>query len=568
MQNKSSTYLILSFLICLLIVGGYSIYDFLQRSFPFGISKGVSTALQLKEFSNDKLDEYNPKTQRSVDVIHYTIKINLDTKKKSIDGDVTISMKLNDKGAESIPLNFYDNMKVKQVQINGMNADYGLDDKILSIQRKNKDLDSIDIRIVYSGTPKSLGFGSFNFETHQNHPFVYSLNEPVFASTWLPCIDLPDDKAQVDMFITNDTCCVSLSNGKLVETKIAGGKKNYHWKTIYPISTYLIAIYSGKYKSFSQKYVSVTKDSLNLSYFAFESDLENAKKDFGDHPAYFKVFEEIFGAYPFIKEKYFVAEFLWQNGAMEHQTLTGIGSNFVGGHKFFTDMLVHELAHHWWGNAVGPKTWKDIWLNEGFATYSSALYWEKTAGPRALQSTMSGRFGSFENGKLYNPGNALFGNLVYNKGGWVLHMLRREVSDDNFFRTLREYLAMYKYGNASTYDFKKLCEKVSGKNLTQFFNQWVFNGEGIIELAYDWSAEPSGTDFSLVFNTEQLQNGYDIYKFPVDVKFIYEGNESETKTLRITQKQQRFSFTLKKKPKEILLDPDKWLLATFESRND
>ena len=568
MQKRNIAYLVVSFLICLFIVGVYSIYDFLQNRFPLGISKGVSVALQLKEFSNDKLEEYNPKTQRSVDVIHYTIKINLDTKKKSIDGDVTISMKLNDKNAESIPLNFYDNMKVKLVQINGINADYGLDDKILSIQKKNKDLDSIEVRVVYSGTPKSLGFGSFNFETHQNHPFVYSLNEPVFASTWLPCIDLPDDKAQVDMYITNDTCCVSLSNGKLVETKTVGKKKTYHWKTIYPISTYLIAIYSGKYKSFSQKYFSITKDSLDLAYFAFESDLENAKKDFGDHPEYLKVFEEIFGAYPFIKEKYFVAEILWQSGAMEHQTLTGVGSIFVGGHKFFTDMLIHELAHHWWGNAVGPKTWKDIWLNEGFATYSVALYWEKKAGPRALQSTMNGRFESFENGKLYNPGDALFGNLVYNKGGWVLHMLRREVGDDNFFRTLREYLAQYKYGNASTYDFKKLCEKISGKNLTQFFDQWIFEGEGIIELAYDWSSELKGADFSLVLNTEQLQNGYDIYKFPVGVKFIYEGEESEVKTLRITERLQRFSFTLKRKPKEILLDPDKWLLATFESRND
>ena len=181
---------------------------------------------------------------------------------------------------------------------------------------------------------------------------------------------------------------------------------------------------------------------------------------------------------------------------------------------------------------------------------------------------MSGRFGSFENGKLYNPGDALFGNLVYSKGAWVLHMLRNEVGDTNFFKTLHEYLRLYKYGNASTYDFKKLCEKVSGRNLTQFFDQWVFNGEGIIELAYDWSSELKGADFSLVLNTEQLQNGYDIYKFPVGVKFIYEGDESEVKTLRITERQQRFSFTLKRKPKEILLDPDKWLLATFESRND
>ncbi|MEW6652786.1 MAG: M1 family metallopeptidase [Bacteroidota bacterium] len=568
MKKNNAVYLFLSFLICSFIVGSYSIYYFVQKSFPQVNSNSFSAALQLKEFSNEKLAEYNPLTQRALDVIHYTLKIDLDTKKKKVNGDVTIRMKINDPSAKSIPLNFYDNMLVKSVQINGVETSYIHDSKILSIQNNNTEQDSVNVRIIYSGTPKSLGFGSFNFETHQNHPFVYTLNEPVFASTWFPCIDLPDDKAQADIFITNDSCCVSLSNGKLIGVKDAGSKKTYHWKTIYPISTYLIAIYSGKYKSFSQKYVSVTKDTLNLTYYAFESNLENAKKDFADHPEYFKVFEEIFGAYPFVKEKYSVAEFLWQYGAMEHQTLTGIGTKFVGGNKFFTDILVHELAHHWWGNAVGPKTWKDIWLNEGFATYSEALYWEKRAGPKALQTTLNAKFGTFNSGKLYDPGDALFGNLVYYKGAWVLHMLRKEIGDEKFFKSLIEYLKLYKYSNASTNDFKTVCENVSGIKLTQFFNQWVYNGEGIIELAYDWSSEVSGSNFSFVLNTEQLQNGYDIYKFPLEIKIIYEENKSETKVLRIEKRQQRFYFILNKKPKDILIDPDKWLLATFISRND
>lgn len=568
MQKKNSTYLIFSLLIGCFIVGSYSLYYFIQKSFPLGLTKSVEVALQLKEFSNEKLSEYNPITQRALDAIHYSIKIDLDTKKKIINGDVTITLKINDPMAKYIPLNFYDNLKVKSVKINGSEANYGRDEKILSVQRKSLEQDSVDVRIIYSGTPKSLGFGSFNFETHQNHPFVYTLNEPVFASTWMPCIDLPDDKAQADIFINNDSCCVSLSNGKLVEIRTAGSKKIYHWKTIYPISTYLIAIYSGKYKSFSQKYFSVSKDSIDLTYYAFESDLENAVKDFSDHPQYFIVFEEIFGPYPFVKEKYNVAEFLWQNGAMEHQTLTGIGSNFISGRKFFTDMLVHELAHHWWGNAVGPKTWKDIWLNEGFATYSEALYWEGMAGPKALLTTINARFGTFDKGKLYDPGDALFGNLVYNKGAWVLHMLRKELGDKNFFKSLRKYLELYKYSNASTNDFKNVCENMSGLNLTQFFKQWVYNGEGIIELAYDWSSDVSGSEFSFVLNTEQLQNGYDIYKFPVDIKIIFGENESEIHTFRIDKKQQRHHLKLKKKPIEVLFDPDKWLLATFESRND
>ncbi|KAF0152798.1 MAG: Peptidase M1 membrane alanine aminopeptidase [Ignavibacteria bacterium] len=568
MKQKNVIYLFLSFLICTLIVGSYSIYYIIQNSFALGLSNAYSAGLALKEFNAEKLAKYNPSTQRALDVIHYLLKIDLDTQKKKISGDVTITMNINDPNAKLIPINFYDNMVVKSVQINGVEARFSRETKILSIQKNSIEQDSVKVRIIYSGTPKSLGFGSFNFETHQNHPFVYTLNEPVFASTWFPCVDLPDDKAQADIYITNDSCCVSISNGRLISIKDVGIKKTYHWKTIYPISTYLIAIYSGKYKSFSQKYVSVTKDTLNLTYYAFESNLENARKDFSDHPEYFKVFEEIFGEYPFVKEKYSVAEFLWQYGAMEHQTITGIGSNFVGGNKFFTDVLVHELAHHWWGNAVGPKTWKDIWLNEGFATYSEALYWEVIAGHKALQTTINAKFGTFNDGKLYDPGDALFGTLIYNKGAWVLHMLRKEIGDEKFFLALKEYLKLYKYSNASTNDFKKVCEKVSGIKLNQFFNQWVYNGEGIIELAYDWSFEEANSEFSFVLNTEQLQNGYDIYKFPVEVKIIYDENESETKILRIENRRQRFNFILKKKPKNVLFDPDKWLLATFESRND
>lgn len=525
----------------------------------------ISFTLNLKDYDEHSLVNYNPANQDFLDALMYDIKINLIPKEKKIDASVKIKLKINSQNLSSIPLNFYNNLEITSLSLNGKKVKYKREEKLIYLIPEEK-LDTVLVEISYRGVPKNLGFGSFNFTERNKLPFVYTMNEPIYASTWLPCIDKPNDKALMQIKITNDSSMVSLSNGKLIKIESNGDKKSYTWKTFYPISTYLIAIYSGKYLQKKEKYFSISKDSVELNYFLFPEDFEEGVKDFSDNPKYLKTFEQLFGVYPFTKEKYSVAEFLWQNGAMEHQTLTGIGANFITGRKFFSDMLIHELAHHWWGNAVGPKTWKDIWLNEGFATYSEALYWEKEAGFDALKTTLLAKFGTFESGTLYNPVGELFSRLVYDKGAWVLHMLRREIGDDSFFKSLRKYFETFKYSNASTSDFKNICEKVSGKNLKQFFEQWIYRGEGIIELSYDWNFD--SVDNKLVINFEQTQKGYDFYFFPLDIKIKYEDGSSEIQQIYIQKRNSRFYFDLKQKPKEIILDPNKWLLATFESRNE
>lgn len=564
MRKQKLILLISSTVLLLVLVIAFFTVRWVMNNFNLPVETGrlVNLATQLKNFDQKELESYNPKSQRSIDVLHYNIKIDLFPEGKKIIGDVTINLRINDQNTSRIEINFYDNMEIRDLRLNGSKVKYDRSEKLVSIESDDHNLDTAIIRIVYEGTPKSLGFGSFNFEKIDNNSQVYSLNEPVFASTWFPCIDLPDDKALLDMFITNDSSSVSLSNGKLIGTSVKGSRKTYHWKTYYPISTYLVALYSGNYKSASQKYSSVSGDTLNLSYYALPKNIENAQKDFSDHPKYIKTFEELFGAYPFVKEKYSVAEFWWQSGAMENQTITGIGSNYITGKKFFSDVLIHELAHHWWGNAVGPKTWKDIWLNEGFATYSEALYWEKQSDIRALQSTLSSKFGMFPKGTLYNPGNALFSSMIYHKGAWVLHMLRKEVGEEYFFRILREYFRQYKYSNASTIDFKLFCEKISKKNLKSFFDQWVYKGEGIIELEYVWSAKKAGENFITTIKIKQLQKGYDIYKFPLDIKLIFDGEEeAQISTALIEGKEVTINLGSKSKPSQIMLDPDGWLLA-------
>jgi len=280
-----------------------------------------------------------------------------------------------------------------------------------------------------------------------------------------------------------------------------------------------------------------------------------------------EVFSQMFGEYPFLKEKYGVAEFLWYAGAMEHQTITGVSSNMISGNKFFEDTYAHELAHQWWGNAVGPKSWKDIWLNEGFATYSEALYYEAISGGQALQSTMMGKYSSNFSGSLAEPGPFLFTRTMYDKGAWVLHMLRWEVGDSSFFNILKNYYDTYKYSNASISDFKYVSEKVSGKNLDKFFEQWVY-GKGQIELEYKTETVKSGEDFLVRIHLEQVQEDYKEYHFPLEIKISFKDSTERSYGYEIASKDTVIEIATEQYPDFIDLDPNKWLLAVINNKDE
>ncbi len=518
----------------------------------------------VKETSNYTLDnvpvDYASPNQFKINILKYYLNINLFPEQQLLQGDVTITGVVLDKTIKQIDLNFYDNMKISLLTLNGEKSSYEEKGTRLSIPYFNTTSDTFNIRVVYEGTPKRVGFSSFVFGEINGMSCTYNLNEPNYASTWFPCNDIPSDKALLDIKITNDSSEVSASNGLLMGVTTNGSRRTYHWKSNYPISTYLICLFSSNYKTFSQKYISQNKqDTMSIDYYVFPNQLEAAKIDFQDHPDMINFFAKTFGEYPFIKEKYGVAEFLWQLGAMETQTLTGIGSNFIGGNKLFDDVYAHELSHHWWGDAVGPETWKDIWLNEGFASYCEALYKEHIGGFNALRAAMLSKYRDNFYGTLYNPKD-LFGKTVYEKGAWVLHMLRHEVGDSTFFKILRTYYQTYKYKNASTKDFENICKKVSGKDLEQFFNQWVFDGSGILNVNYSWETDKN----NLTLNLAQTQTGYNVYQFPLDIKIVYTDNSEEIKTIFVNQRQQNFVFPMTKIPAVIKVDPYNWLLAEFD----
>jgi len=515
---------------------------------------------------NISQDDYITDNQRKIDILHYDLEFDLFPDTKRLIASAEITGIILRKSIRSIDLNFYDNFKINEVTLNNEKTPYISEGKTFSIPLSSELEDTFIVKIEYEGTPQRTGLAGFVFGKRDGIPLVYTLSEPTHASSWFPCNDLPTDKSLLDIKITNDSSMISVSNGILVSEVLFGDRKTYHWKTVYPISTYLIALYSSDYEKFSDRYISVDgKDTMSIYYYVLPDKLEEAKVDFSEHVEILNYFAQTFGEYPFIKEKYGIAEFLWMSGAMENQTITGVASSLIGGKKFFLDFFIHELAHHWWGNAIGPKSWKDIWLNEGFSSYSEALYFEYKGGAEALQSTMREKYSSDFSGKLSEPGAYLFTSTVYDKGAWVLHMLRWEVGDSVFFQILREYFDYYKYSNASTSDFIEICEAVSKRDLQIFFDQWL-EREGEIELVYEISSKKENGFYKTIIYIEQVHEEYMYYEFPIEIILFSESGSSVSHIIDVKAKSTIFNVITEYKPTIIELDPNNWLLATINEK--
>ena len=513
-------------------------------------------------------ERYISKNQNKIDVYKYDLSFDLYPENKMFVVKAILTGEIKDISISTIDLNFYDNFKIKKLTLNDVETEYANKDTRLTIPYDSSFGTIFRIEVQYEGTPEKAGLEGFVFGKRNGNSLIYNLSEPNYASSWFPCNDVPFDKTLLDISITNDSDMVSVSNGVLVDITTKGSRRTFHWRTKYPISTYLIAIYSSGYEQFSDQYISLDgKDTMKVEFYVLPDKLEDAKKDFSNQVKMIEYFSRTFGEYPFIKEKYGIAEFLWSPGAMEHQTITGVSSNMISGRKLYEDTFVHELAHQWWGDAVGPKSWNDIWLNEGFSTYSEALYYESLSGEKALQSTMMSKYSSKFSGQLSEPGRFLFTNTVYNKGAWVLHMLRWEVGDSSFFRILRDYYDTFKYSNASTLDFKNICEKISGKNLEKFFGQWI-QGEGVIKLEYETVIENFGKGYLIKIFLKQVQEEYEEYHFPLEIKLTFADSSENSYRFNITSKDTLLKISTDDYPDNIELDPNNWLLAAISLKKE
>ncbi|MEO0206926.1 MAG: M1 family aminopeptidase, partial [candidate division WOR-3 bacterium] len=357
------------------------------------------------------------------------------------------------------------------------------------------------------------------------------------------------------------------SNGKLLSVVDNGnGTSTHHWKTVYPISTYLISVALTNYAEFSNWFKYSPTDSMQVLNYVLPENLSSAQAGLPKAVDGLQIFSQLFGLYPFINEKYGHAQFGW-GGGMEHQTMT-----YLGG--FSEYLVIHELSHQWFGDMITCRTWPDLWLNEGFASYCEGLYGEKRYGMSSYWSVINADMSSAKSavGTLYlqdttSVGNMFAGSRVYSKGSSVLHMLRHVLGDSIFFQSMYNYAndPNLKYGTASTQDFQTVCEVTSGRDLDFFFNEWVF-GEKYPRYSYGWTSEPSNGGYKVTLGVTQttLTTNPLFFTMPIDIQIFGNGWDT-TIVIFNNQQTQTFEFDVSHQPTSLQFDPGNWILKTKDS---
>jgi aminopeptidase N len=417
------------------------------------------------------------------------------------------------------------------------------------------------VSIYYQGVPPNTGFGSFIQSSHLGTPVMWTLSEPYGSRDWWPCKNGLDDKADsIDVIVTAPAQYKSASNGLLQsETLIDGGaKKVTHWKHRYPIATYLVCFAVTNYVVFNNS-VQLGNINLPMQTYCYPESLTSFQNGTQNVLDAMQLFHNTFGDYPFIKEKYGHVQFGF-GGGQEHQTSTFVISINEG-------LIAHELAHQWFGDKITCGSWEDIWLNEGFATHMASFYNENkypatilTNRKNVINTITSQPGGSVWVNDTTSPGRIFDGRLSYNKGSYLIYMLRWKLGDSVFFRAIKNYHKdpAVIYGFARTADLKRNLEQESKQDLTEFFKDW-FKGEGYPTYNVEWA--PVGSSYvKIKMNQTQSHPSVSFFEMPVALKFK---NATQEKTIVVDNKTngELFFKNLGFVADTVLIDPEYWLLS-------
>jgi len=425
--------------------------------------------------------------------------------------------------------------------------------------------DSFDVQVYYHGNPGTSG-GGFYFTTNGfGTPVYFSFTEPYGSRNWFPCFDFPNDKAFSEIIATVPAGNYAVANGELLSvTDNPDTTTTYHWKENFPIVTYLISLTVCDYARIDS-FAVVGSDTIPVSYWVYHQDSAAAVADFQKTPEMIEYFSDIWVPYAFIPEKYSMAQ-APLGGAMEHQTCTSWGFPMTGD-AFYEWVVAHELSHHWWGDMVTCNDFANIWLNEGFASYSEVLWREYEYGDTAKITHLASHEASVYAAKagsvswpIYNPpSNYLFATAVYKKGSWVLNMLRYIIGDSLFFNGMADYGQTYMYSTANTVQFQTAMENYSGEDLDWFFNEWVFS-PNYPRYNWSWAKTSMGGNHYVTLDINQKQTTPLVYTMPIEFKVSTPSGDTVI-TLQNNLRDQTFDFVVNDTPTSITFDPDFWILS-------
>ena len=511
------------------------------------------------------LDQQRFYSPHDYDVLHYEINIDIDIPGDTVrTATVLIDCRSEVDSLSTVNLHFH-RMTIDSITVDGATVGYTRDADTLLVQLDSavSEGDTFQVAVTYHGRPIMTLFGNGMFISTTT---TFTIGAPDGSYKWFPCWDYPSDKATADINVTVPTGYIVASNGTLLEVTSGGGFETHRWRENYPISTYLMCITIYPYAAFSLWYED-GPDTMEIPIWVRPSDSANAVIDFANLPEQIAHYADLFGPYPFLDEKYAIAWFPW-GGAMEHQTCVSWGFPITGS-QTYEHVVAHELSHMWWGDWVTYGDYADVWLNEGFATYCEALWWEYLYGASGLYSYMEDTqdyYKTWESNSgnrfpIYDPPlEWIYCPITYEKGACVLHMLRFLEGDAVFYDILDAYGTAYAYDNAVTADFQAVCESVTGRDLDWFFDQWIYD-RGYPEYECVWTSIDQGArGYLLSLAVSQIQEDAPVFTMPAELEITTTAG-TVLDTITLDEELDLFQFTLADKPTGVELDPDYWILC-------
>jgi aminopeptidase N len=564
------------------------------------IITACNTTQQTTTKPSTKPQTSNPKPEVKVyrasetkvhDLVHTKLEVEPIWEKQQLKGKATITLHPHFYPADSLQLNAR-SMDLHEVSLvnKGKRSylDYSYDSLILTIKldRTYKRDENFTIYIAYTAKPEELPEGGSTAITKDKGLYFinadgkdtekpkqfWTQGETESNSAWFPTIDKTNQKMTQENYITVDTSFVTLSNGLLItSTKNADGTHTDYWKQSLPAAPYLTMIAASDFAVVKDKW-----RNIEVSYYLDKDYEKYARMIFGNTPEMIEHFSKVLGVdYPW--EKYSqVVVYDYVSGAMENTTAVVHGTNMLqDSSEFFDDnyedYLAHELSHHWFGNLVTIESWSNMTLNEGFANYAEYIWREYKYGrddaDMLQQLDMDGyiRVSKIKDSDLirfdYADREDVYDAISYNKGGRVLHMLRKHVGDEAFYASLKLYLETHKYQTVEVHDLRLAFEKVTGEDLNWFFSQWFLNhGYPQLDINYSWN-DTTKTETVTIEQKQDLDKN-PLYKIPLFVD-VYYGGKTERKKITIERAKENFSWTLPSKPDLVNVDAERMLLSTI-----